>query len=326
MKTSSDTRPGASDSTSWHIDHELQKILKDNPFGKANVQREWAGELSNLRKCESGPCDLSFDFVLDDDKDFIREAGLVKPVRAKVLPQPWTGHPQAPVWFLLLNPGFCAKDYYDHLNVSETMRKCIMQSGQYTSQSFELSDAERDRKLEERQDLILSNLRLDSWPAPFYLLDDSFKTGEDGSDGYSWWFRHLSLKGGDNSFFSNPAIDKTSWADTVGRCLFVLEAFPYHSSTFPGNMIPKWVENETDYFKFWKRLIQYGLKNGKEIVVRARKGEDGSLRRLLEGTGIDLAKDNVHYVKNVRNVSFTAGNITDYESVQTAISTMLSRD
>ena len=328
MKTSSDTRPRLSRKAQLPVDPELKEILKHNPFGKDDVQKEWACKLRALRKGERGPCNLDFDFVLADDKKFILDARLVKQVRSMVLPQPWTGHPQAPVWLLLLNPGFCLKDFYDHINVSKKMRECIVRTGSYTSQSFDSSGAET--KLENRQGLILSNLRFDSWPAPFYFLDDSFKTGNDGAVGHSWWFRHLSLKGGSNSFFSDLANNEVSWAETIGRCLFVLEAFPYHSSTFPGNMIRKWVKAETNSFNFWKRLVQYGLTHKKEIVVRATGEGCGSLGNLLKEAEINLASPEVnakvHYVNNTRNISFTAGNIEDSDdSVKTAISTALGR-
>lgn len=317
---------------SKQIDPKLESILKDNPFRVSGLLRTWKRELSRLRVGERGPCDLDFEFVLKDDAEFLRadqsskRRGLRKTVYTNVLPQPMTGHPNAPVWLLLLNPGFKAKDYYDHVNVSSKMRQCIIKNGdgRYSDLSFDNPGSEEVSKLEKRQKLLLSNLRLKKWPAPFYLLDESFKTGTERSGGgFRWWRRHLGLESGNGFFERDP--DGQS-PDIVGRCLFVLEAFPYHSVTFPVGMVKEWSNRQTAYFKFWKRLVKYGFAH-REVVIRAQGIRQGALGQLLEFAGLKPSGENVHFFRNVRNVSLSPGNIQCHEQspkrIQEAINNVL---
>lgn len=313
---------------SKQIDPELESILRDNPFRDPGLLTTWKRELSRLRVGERGPRDLDFEFVLKDDAEFLRAVHPPKRRRSgktvctNVLPQPMTGHPNAPVWLLLLNPGFCAKDCYDHINVSSKMRQCIVKTGEgrYSDLSFDKPGPEEAAKLEKRQKLILSNLRADKCPAPFYLLDESFKTGAERSgDGFRWWSRNLGLESG-KGFFGQDADGHSP--DIVGRCLFVLEAFPYHSVTFPIGMVKKWSNRQTAYFKFWKCLVEYGFAH-REVVIRAQGNGRGALGKLLEFAGLNPSGKNIHFCRNVRNVSFSSGNIESPERIRKAIHNVL---
>ena len=316
------------------IDPDLENILKDNPFRDPMLMASWEKELSRLREGERGPCDLDYEFVLEDDREFLntphgRKKELFgKSICTNVLPQPMTGHPQAPIWILLLNPGFCAKDYYDHINVSEKMRRCIVKTGggEYTDQSFDKPGPEAKRKLEKRQNLILSDLRAENWPSPFYILDESFETSpEDIADGWHWWRKRLRIGKRENSFFPPEFCKNGEEANAVGRCLFVLEAFPYHSGNFPQNIVKPWRERQTKYFQFWKRLVQYGLTHKKTIVIRASDVGRGALGELLAKADIDLEKQDALFFKNTQQVYFTPANFLDRTPIDKAIEKTLQQ-
>ena len=54
-------------------------------------------------------------------------------------------------------------------------------------------------------------------------------------------------------------------ATSVGEKLFVLESFPYHSKNFDARYY-----TATAYFKFWKKLVGWGIDNDKKFIVRAK--------------------------------------------------------
>ena len=314
------------------IDNNLENILKDNPFLASGLLDSWERKLEKLRNRQCAPCDLDFDFVLDDDKEFLestakgKKQSVLSKLRTKLLPQPMVGHPQAPVWILLLNPGFGEKDYYDHVSVSEKTRRCLMVNApeSYSDKSFDPTGVMSEEKLVQRQELMLSSLRCQTWPAPFYILDKAFKTGSaEVDDGWHWWSKRLRLGKGTNSFFPQNFCKTGEEANAVGRSLFVLEAFPYHSKTFPTGMVEKWAKQGTAYFKFWKRLVKYGLKH-KEIIIRAQRQQRGALVSLLDQAGLNALGANVHFVNSVRNVSFTQGNVENHGLILDAINNVLA--
>ena len=310
------------------IDSALKNILKDNPFLEPGLLDSWKRELEKLRNRDCAPCDLDIDFVLEDDKEFLKSTakGKTNPFwnrfRTKLLPQPMVGHPQAPVWILLLNPGFGEKDYYDHVSVSEKMRRCLMVTApeKYSDKSFDLNELLSEEKLAQRQELMLSSLRCQTWPAPFYILDKAFKTGSaEVDDGWHWWRKRLRLGKGTNSFFPQNFCNNGEEANALGRCLFVLEAFPYHSKTFPQDIVTPWCERKTKYFLFWKRLVQYGLTHKKTIVIRAPGRGRGALGELLDKANIHFEEKDVLFFKNSQQVYFTPENFSDHTPIDNAL-------
>ena len=233
------------------------------------------------------------------------------------------GHPRAPVWILLLNPGFGEKDYYDHVSVSGKMRRCLManEPENYSNESFDPQGSNPKEKLAKRQELMLSSLRCQTWPAPFYILDKNFKNceEEDINDGWHWWWKRLRLGENNNTFFLPGFCEKGEEANVVGRCLFALEAFPYHSSSFPQNIVTLWCERQTKYFQFWKNLVQYGLTHEKIIIIRAPDSGRGALGKLLAKAGIDSNGKNVFFFRNFQQVYFTPNNISNRKNASEEI-------
>ena len=63
-------------------------------------------------------------FILPDDKTWITEYDNkiqrgkryeALHLRTSLIPQPFVGHPKAPIWILMLNPGYSSRDEHDCL-------------------------------------------------------------------------------------------------------------------------------------------------------------------------------------------------------------------
>ncbi len=210
-------------------ENNLRKVLETNPF--LPELDKWK---SDLEAFFDGRIHLEeLQFVLRSDmnnfnryqqNDACQTEDIDTVLHPEVLPQPFIGDPRAPVWYLLLNPGYSFPDRYDHLGVCSFCGRRFLENGKEGGCIF---DAGRDKaaSLKKRQDFLLQQLRLESG-MPFYLLDESFDTlkgnighGKDG--GFRWW-RTILFGANTTEGFLLPECGVKQDPIAVGEKMFVL--------------------------------------------------------------------------------------------------------
>ena len=286
---------------------QLDQILTTNPF--LNELGKWADDLSSFAKGEKELQDL--DFVLSSDKanfsNYQKNIARQTPkwdsyLHPEVLPQPFIGDPRAPVWYLLLNPGYSFPDRYDHLGVCSCCENKLF-SKEKSGKSIFDHGRNCNEALTKRQSFLLNQLQLKQ-NMPFYILDDSFNTLPNNKNykkkgGYRWWrtvlFGANQLKG-----FLLPECGIHFDALSVGEKLFVLECCPYHSVNFDAKVL--WDGNA--YMVFWTNLISWAIKADKKFIVRSER-----VFQLIQKRG--LAIDDTNHVRfaSERNVALTIKNL-----------------
>ena len=165
----------------------LKNIIKTkNPF--LNALQAWRREMDefNASKGET----KKPQFVLKEDEECIdkyqkQHEGTVWKLHFELLPDAFRGDPRAPVWILLLNPGYSEVDLYDHLGLCPICGKRLVRTdGKRTSHKYDcvarcfggnLKNASNALKL--RQDLMLDELNLDlSKRHDFFWFNECFDT------------------------------------------------------------------------------------------------------------------------------------------------------
>ena len=251
-------------------DNELEKVLKGNPF-KPELIKKWKHALQSFLE---GRCKLSdLCFVLDSDRDAINKyqeknaTNEKKRLHLELIPQPFQGNPRAPVWLLMLNPGYSCIDRYDHLGLCPSCDKNIATSK--TKFRHDVFDCGKDKRiaLQKRQNRLLQQLRLGKG-CSFSVLEEMFNTLQGcpdwkGDGGYRWWENMLFGTNGHKGFLL-PECGAKPNAKLVEQKLFVLECNPYHSINFDGEM----VGSGSEYIEFWAKLISWAIKTKKYFIVR----------------------------------------------------------
>ena len=173
---------------------------------------------------------------------------------------------------------------------------------------FSLDESESELvRLQARQSLLIEQLDLRNASSVFYPLKRCFRTLRESpnarrlSGSYRWWKSALCLDNADALFsevFSRHAeadelarIDAI--ADELGGRLFVMEYFPYHSSSFEK------IESYGDghqYLAFLSDMLQYAQENHKRIIFRSRN----DARAVLGGV-----TNNVFVLRNPSRVFLT---------------------
>ena len=228
-------------------DVELEAILKNTPWNKAEIDA-WQATLNTGKFGE---------FILKADADIIasynRQCNKANYfIHTSLLPQPFIGNPEAPIWILNQNPGYCEIDHYEMLG--EKPDQEWMNKNNITLRP----ETENRDSLENRQKMILEQLTFAN-PIDFYILDESFHTnkhaGNGAFGGYEWWKQNLL--GTENSALFCKG-DKKMLSK-----FFALEISPYHSKNFDRKISMK-----TAHYTFWKELISYAFKRGKLLICR----------------------------------------------------------
>lgn len=276
---------------------ELEDILKNNPWNEAEI-KAWN---DILKTGKSG------EFILKADVDVIasynrkckKEGDLIQ---THLLPQPFIGNPEAPIWILTLNPGYSEIDLYDMLGEKEEIKVWL------TKEKVDiLEETESKKSLEDRQELLLKQLRFEA-PRSFYVLDDCFKTikkhaGNKSFGGYEWWKKHLLGSENKNSKLFCKGKKK------MLSKFFALEFFPYHSRNFSEELS----KTEVAHSKFWKELVSYALKRGKLLICRNEK----IIEEIQKFPDFVKNKDNILRFSNRQRVFLSNGNLIplgDYAS------------
>ena len=273
------------------MDTELKKIFEKNPWNKT--------EIKNWRKILNAG--MSGEFILKADAEMIasynRQCTKAKFfVHTNLLPQPFIGNPEAPIWILNQNPGYSEIDRYDMFGKKEEINAWLMKENVDL-----LKERESKESLEERQKLLLNQLIFKD-PVNFYILDECFHTNKHAGNrslgGYEWWKKSL-LGTAKSKLFCKG--DKKMLSK-----FFALELFPYHSKEFDEKISIK-----TVHYTFWKDLISYALKSGKLLICRKKK----IIEEIQKLPDFKRNKDNVLRFSSQR-VSLSNGNLiplADYE-------------
>lgn len=302
---------------------ELNKILESNPF--LPELDKWGNAISSFVEGRIQLKDLNF--VLSSDKNNFEayQRDVARRTRdgdtflhPELLPQPFIGDPRAPIWYLLLNPGYSYSDLYDHIGICPCCNRrmfadvaeqgCIFEAG---VRSVEM--------LRKRQELLLRQLRLESG-AEFYLLHDSFNTLPDTpkykkEGGYRWW-RSVLFGGARSKGFLLPECGIMLDSESVGRKLFAIECCPYHSANFDGRVLWEGCE----YNKFWVKLINWALKTNKKFIVRSSR-----IDAFLRKNNLYVGDDRRVGFSSWQNVVVTKRNLKGNTKVVDAIIKELKR-
>ena len=299
----------------------LSTVLEGNPFTSKLIEK-WKGDLQSFLNGQIKFSQLRF--ALDSDGDLIKEyqkrnnANEEKRLHLELLPQPFQGDPRAPVWLLMLNPGYSYVDRYDHLGLCPSCDKKLVAVNRSKHNVF---DAGRDKRnaLQKRQDLLLQQLRLKRG-CKFSLLDKAFDTLQDCSEwkgvgGYRWW-RAILFGVSKNDEFLLPKCDVKEGAKSVGSKLFVLECNPYHSHKFDNGVSGF----GSGYIKFWKALISWAVKNDKKFIIRG-----ASVSKLLHKYNLGVDSANSVSLSNWQKVYLTMKNLRKRKPVRDQICRVLKQ-
>lgn len=288
---------------------KLKEVLAGNPF-TLEVVSQWKQDLKDFNFGRKRLADLKF--VLNGDLECLGRKAREK-LHTELLPKPFMGNPNAPVWYLPLNPSYSEIDRYDDLGIKPGMIR--------SHDVSEWLDRDKDKIAcrAKRQDILLSQLRLDG-DCTFTFLEEAFNTLGDcpsckDNGGYRWWRRRLFGAASSSADFLLRTAGVEMDAKSVGAKLFVLESFPYHSRNFNVEYY-----TSTDYFSFWKNLVEWGINNGKKFIIRARN------RKFIELTS--RAKLNFSGMNCVglsgEGAFISRGNLTGEEDTIDAIRQLLS--
>ena len=212
LRTNSELNPWLDVAEEWLHDVNAGKsrdcFIHPNDEKAVKHHNEAARKWCEKRKKDGDPKVLPEDFYLHSD----------------LMPQPFIGNPQAPIWLLLENPGYSVADVYDLKSIKEG-RKLLPEK------TFRSLGQPEEELLKVRQLLVCNQLmfQFDNDKA-FYELRPEFNTIEPQKKGktlggYNWYMKYLCCKSG--YFGGCKDLPKT-----LSRNLFLLEYIPYHSVRF----------------------------------------------------------------------------------------------
>lgn len=303
---------------------ELQSIIDGgNPYTE-QLLNAWRKQLDDFN-AGAAVCPLP-NFRMDDDEEWIDEYQRKyekkgRGLHFELLPDPFRGDPRAPVWILLLNPGYSEVDRYDHLGLCPLCGERLVRADRKTT-SHENGCAARffgsglpdaSAALKSRQDMLIEELKLDlSTPRKFLWFEPDFHTVPEenvtlaGKGGSLWWKEFL-FGDGDSDGYLLPSCGIKQPDIAIGKRLFALESFPYHSKKFDSSFLQDEKFCHSDYFKFWCFLVGWAVESGRKIIVRYE-----AIRKVLErmiGKSVYANnKGNIISMASI-NPSLTIGNL-----------------
>lgn len=288
----------------------IQEVLADNPFTDSVVSK-WGKDLNDFNSGKKRLEDLRF--ILDGDLNYLARGDKEK-LHTELVPKPFMGNPLAPVWYLPINPSYSDADRYDDLGVCPDCGAKSFQSCSCDIMKWLDKGKDKARCLVSRQKVLLTQLRLNC-KSSFAFLEDVFNTlGEckqrRDNGGYRWWKRRLFGVESSTADFLLRVAGVEMNATSVGEKLFVLESFPYHSKNFDVRYY-----TATDYFKFWKKLVGWGIDNDKKFIVRARNKK---FVQLISAANLRFNDDNMVSLKE-RGAFVSRRNLTCKETTLCSI-------
>lgn len=165
------------------------------------------------------------NYVLETEKDAAKHEQYQ--FHTDLPPQPFQGNPEAPIWILMLNPGYSEK-----------------------TDQYPVSDADYYKKHDDRRKAMLAQLTFsppkekNHW---HYVLDN-----EDRNYSKNWFKEH---------FFKDMGIDENN----VDKNIFILQACGYVSEKFNGDLNK--MTKSFPHMEYAQKLARWGLNHGKIIVI-----------------------------------------------------------
>lgn len=255
-------------------DNELMDKLKHdatfNPW--LNVSKQWLSEINNginrdnfilssdqenvenHNKCAVNWC-CKNNKKKGSDSQLMYEDFLL---HKEIMPQPFIGNPEAPIWILLENPGYSTADIYDLISV-EMGRKELMKDNIGPEYIIE-NDINKEKSfLKDRKELVCKQLMFDfENDSAFYVLRPEFRTirqvGRTVQGAYNWYKKYFGCKTG--YFSGNSCLLKV-----LSNNIFLMEYIPYHSKRFH-NFDIRFTHNN-----MWENMIRHAITE-KIIVAR----------------------------------------------------------
>lgn len=299
-------------------DYGIDNVLEFNPFSKELVE-VWRGTFGKIDEriknegCYNLNSPDAFKFVLPGDEGRFEK---IPAIRTQYIPQPFIGHPSAPIWILNQNPSWFQSDLYSMFDVSQ---KAIVESekpldGRRPNNRTRIKkDSFGVDELRNRQSLLLAQLRLfrdgeaSNDDPSFFPLDAAFMFDANLERACSvglWWRKFVAGAGIGNDFPLLPVVDEPK---TIARHVFVVEAFPYRSAHW-NDVESVW--REGPYYDYWRHLVKYGYKNGKMLVVRG--GPNGDICKEIQkvvGASKRDVDDRLFYFSSVQHPTLSNGNL-----------------
>ena len=303
---------------------KLEDLIKrENPFNGA-VLAEWRKQLNDFN-AGAAVCPLP-NFRMNADEEWVAEYQKKYETKGlglhfELLPDPFRGDPRAPVWILLLNPGYSEVDRYDHLGLCPLCCKRLVRAdGKATfhengcaARFFGSGLPDASAALKSRQNMLIEDLKLDlSKVRKFMWFESVFHTVPEknadvaGKGGCLWWKDFLFGRTSSNRYLL-PSCDITEPTPMIGSKIFALELFPYHSKKFDATFLDGKTYRNSNYFKFWCLLVIWALKSGRKLIVRYVSVEN-ALNRALAGANISDRADSVFRIASI-NPHLTTRNL-----------------
>ena len=209
-------------------------------------------------------------YILKNEQKSVNELSYM--LHTELPPQPFQGNPDAPIWFLALNPGYSKQ-----------------------TDKYPESDADYYKNHKDRREAMLAQLTFsppkekNHW---HYVLDN-----EDGNYSKKWFMDH---------FIKNR--DMGLDVGNIDKNIFILQAFGYASDTFNGNL-NKMVKS-FPHMVYAQNLARWGLAHDRKIVIARCK--DYWLDILRKSEYFSEKKENIYFLSSPQNISFSAGNIINW--------------
>ena len=270
-------------------------------------------------------------YILEDDfatvKKYLGKGG--KRIRAEVLPQPYIGDPDAPIWILSMNPSYSAVDVYDMKDCGRDAKMAVLLDMGYDEQTSKkllqhnVFPHDREEDLKKRKGLMQSQLSFSS--TEFYVLNPAFDTVPTNDEiqkagvqstnqtynkgSYRWWKKYLF----ESNICSPDGVNRDNEEECRNnlRNFFVLESFPYHSENFDsGKEFFNDVVSLVRHYEFWKKMVEFALKKGKILLCR---GENIPERVSQIAMDKKMSNAQIYVFSSLRSLWISTGNFQKYQ-------------
>lgn len=251
-------------------------------------------------------------------------------IQGDAYPQPYIGNPEAPIWILMLNPGYGHLEYWETADVREIpendeIRRIINEDLQQNKTKFERFELVKkdDENLKKRRVYLqkqLSFFKDENYKPVFYPLEEEFniwKHDRKTLNGcYEWWLQKLLGRNKKNAVVCKGDRKRLNK-------FFNIEFFPYHSIHFDVTLADEMKKDgglAHKHHVFWQEMIKYAVNAGKILILRGAKEEKNKfgvtkkfnmLDQVCKAAGDEAIyknKDNIFLLKS-QNACISVGNL-----------------
>jgi len=261
------------------------------------------------------------NYVLQGDTDWIndnhsRYSCYEHPhyIHSELLPNPFMGHPSAPIWILTINPSWCHVDLFDLSNSSAPARvysesPLCDDSKQRTASFYDDKATVIGARIEKQ----IRQLALQP-QVGFLPFNPEFNTchvkGKVSYGAYGWWKKCLVGSKTDKFPLAGLWNDKGDMAGIFGRTVFVMEFSPYRSRHFEYDALAK--SHAGKYGQFWDKMVRYAFDKRKQLIVRAEpRTRRNLIVQAIEKLGLDSNASFVTRLSSCRQFTVSKGRIAN---------------